>query len=323
VKVRFKLRGGHWLATVVLAATMATPATLALLSPVAEASSGMSRIDFQPASGPVGTTVDMDITIFPPPATQQNVVLAAEPWDATPACAVSKPFPGMQPISMSDHATAHVIWPATFGPGQYRVCALAASDGHMLSSSFYPFTVTDPSVPTPTPPPTTVPSPVTSPVAVVVGQTDNITPGSDIHISIAHWFSSVSGGDGTIRVGLLSADVAVDGPLALTATTISAFSIASQPPDGLVLTLTLPPDTTPGSYRVVIIEKGGLVAATPPFPVVSAATTPLLGSQGHGYSPGFTPVSSGPTPLALLVAGMLALAVLLLAGPALARRLRR
>lgn len=291
-------------------------------------SSAANRIELRPDSGTVGAQIDAIVTLYTAPSGQQ-LRLTAAPWGTTSGCVGSTPIPGVAPFDLPQPLpavkTIQFNWPAELAHGQFVICALATVDNSVVAASFAPFTVDDGTItPTPTLPPERYPTPASAPTANILGQTDAVTPGSDIAIKIAHWFSSISGGHGTIRVGLLSADVAVDGQQALTATTLTDFTGTSQPPDGLVLTLTLPPATTPGSYRVVIIENGALVAATQPFTVVSAATVgPPLGSQGHGYPPGFTPVSSGPTPLTLLVAGMLALAVLLLAGPALARRLRR
>lgn len=294
-------------------------------SQVARASSsGGNRIDLQPGYGLVGTQVDVSVTLYTAPSGQQ-LRLTAAPLGTSSDCLASKPIPGVAPYYPPSVLPAttriQITWPAVFAHGQYTICALATGDNSVVAYSYAPFTVDDgTSPPTPTLAPT--PSPTLAPLANILDNTSNILPGSDVHIEINHWSAPDPGTGAPIQVELLSAVVVVDGPQ-VPATMINSFSIESQLPYSSLLTFTLPLDTIPGAYRVAISEKGGFVAVTQPFRVVSTAPTQSLRSRGRGYPSGLPIASFGPTPITLLVAGLLLVAVLMLIGPSLRRRLRR
>jgi len=280
--------------------------------PVARASS-YGPLSFTPPAGPVGTQVTLQLNADVNTTTTFQLGATTTPPDQG-QCADTVPLPGVGPVVVSagKQSIIQFAWPAAFSSGNYWLCATEADGNGTLSfESATPYAVTSGPVASPTPAP--------PPAAVIQGPTSNLTPGATLTVDVSNWFTD----DGTppVQVRLLPDDGG---------TAYAQVVVVGNPTPGEYLVrFTLPDQLPPGHYSLQL--AGGSLSQVPvsDITVVSSSQSPaglapsrVVVRSGQPLAPGDS-APSVPTPITLLVAALLALAVALLVRPALAARAAR
>jgi hypothetical protein len=277
-------------------------------SPNAQASSTPGTISIVPATGPVGTPMQIGINLFPS-APIQYALSATTTSPNSGGCANSVPFPGLGPILVtSQGGVVNVNWPSAFAHGQYWLCAKPASGTGDQAKSTYPFVVTDANSPTPTSTPA-APRPSASVSLPAAG----VLPGTAVTVVVSNWFPPDGQPPSHVSLIPLSDNGSPGGGGAIPQATPVPFTVqASGAAGSYTVVVSLPATTPPGMYAVRV-QEGDLQTDTAPFAVVLHAVaptpTPAVGSPDsstHNATPPYLVIG-------LAVGGLLLLVVLILA----------
>ncbi|HEX6799097.1 MAG TPA: hypothetical protein VF116_15415 [Ktedonobacterales bacterium] len=288
-------------ATLALSCVLATPLAAAAVlarSPIAAASGFGGAVTFTPPSGPPGTLVVVTISAEPPSPTPY--VLSISPTDpAASACADGLRLDNAPKIIVmpGQPTTTTFFWPTDLSSGAYYLCAgPAGGQTGPIVWSQQPFMV---SSGTPT-------------VPAVVAQ---VPPGGAVTVTVD---TSALGGDTPQDFSLTQPGQPGAVPV----------NWVSETQSGTVYTYTvsIPVDTSPGTYAVRVTTVGGGIAAiSNTFQVVAPSGRggpggPSVSSHPPISVPGTSATSPTTALLVAAIALLLALAVAGLAAPLLRRQ---
>ncbi|MGZ3663234.1 MAG: hypothetical protein ACXVDA_01955 [Ktedonobacterales bacterium] len=287
------------------------------LFPEVNAASTPGSINITPSSGPVGTSVQVDV--IPPADATGPVMYTLGTTTSDPAsggCSTQKPIPGVAPFTVGTQGGGtNFDWPASLTQGPYWLCASPTSGGGTVYSS-QPYTVTTADVPTATATPM---QRTTADSVVAKVPAGGVPLGSTFTLTIRHWVSPR--GTPPEAVNLTSID-----PSQQTSSGDSSgyaknahFTTASGSGAGdYVLTVTVPDTLIPLTYWAEVSDQGGRVYSGP-FNVIARATPPPFTSPGPSSTDGPLPF---PIIFVPIVTVLVCIAVLMLTGALLRRRAR-
>jgi hypothetical protein len=271
--------------------------------------SSEGSVTMDPSSGPVGTSVQIGISLSLD--TPQPYILAATATDpAQGGCASAQPFPGLDPVSVGQQGGhAQLTWPPAFGSGQYWLCASPQNGAGPSAHSFQPFVVaaTGSATATATPVHGGERSVVS---AAVTAPADGAPAGSTVTVIVTGWTTPDNAPPTAVKL--------VPSTDANAATEILFVVAASPAPGDFNLKVTLPVTTAPGQYA---FEVDGAYQVRTTFVDVVPATTPTA-TVNAATSPGPTQGGGGAPALAIgaTVAALLVLAGAILVASALGRK---
>ena len=269
------------------------------LSPVHPAHAGSAgNITVTPSSGPVGTQVTVEISVFPSsPQAYDLKVTATDPTQGS--CSSAQLMPGIGPVTVGPQGgSVQFSWPSALSSGQYWFCASPQSGIGASATSTNPYTVTTGATPT---------TPIfkggngNQPTSAVLTPATGATAGSQLSVAVAEWITPDNAAP--VKVTLVSWQ---DGTYSAVVP-FQAQPLAGQP-GNFKLTLTLPANVPPGSYAFEIGDAYNL--RTDPFQIVAhAAATPTPAGTSPQPSSGLTSLVVVIAVVALLLLAVIGLVV--------------